>query len=85
MITLNVTRAAAVAALLLGAHLGATDPARDLTPAQAQKNGLFIFAEPFAFMAFGPSNLAERPLAAGTVLRERYTVTIEDLRTSETK
>jgi hypothetical protein len=56
-----------------------------VTLAQAQKNGLFILEEPFAFMALGPSNLAERTLAAGTVLRERYTVTIEDLRTSETK
>lgn len=46
---------------------------------QEEKNGLFIFESPFAFMALGPSNLAERSLAAGELLRGRYTVTIEDL------
>ncbi len=60
-------------------------PRVGVTLAQAQKNGLFILEEPFAFMALGPSNLAERPLAAGTVLREHYTVTIEDLSTSTAK
>ena len=50
-----------------------------VTMTQQEKNGLFIFESPFAFMALGPSNLAERPLTAGDVLRDRYTVTIEDV------
>lgn len=50
-----------------------------VTMSQQEKNGLFIFESPFAFMALGPSNLAERSLAAGEVLRDRYTITIEDL------
>lgn len=46
--------------------------------AQEQRNGLFIMESPFAFMALGPSNLAERPLAAGETIVERYTITIAD-------
>lgn len=54
-------------------------PRIGVTMTQQEKNGLFIFESPFALMALGPSNLAERPLAAGETLRDRYTVTVEDL------
>ena len=60
-------------------------PRVGVTMTQAQRNGLFIYETPFAFMALGPSNLAERPLAAGEVLHENYTVTVADLPTAETK
>jgi len=60
-------------------------PRVGVTIAQDQKNGLFIFETPFAFMALGPSNLGERPLAAGEVLRERYTVTVADLPLTQPK
>jgi len=60
-------------------------PRIGVTMTQEQKNALFIFDTPFAFLALGPSNLAERPIAAGAVLHERYTVTVEDLSTPVTK
>lgn len=49
-----------------------------VTLAQQQRNGLFVMEVPFALIALGPSNLAERQLAAGEVLVERYTITIAD-------
>lgn len=49
-----------------------------VTLGQAQRNGLFVMENPFALFALGPSNLAERPVAAGEVLREQYTVTVAD-------
>ncbi len=64
--------------------IGAVDgiwptPRVAVTFAQAQKNGLFVMVEPFAFFALGPSNLGERPLSAGEVLHESYTVTVADV------
>jgi hypothetical protein len=50
---------------------------------QEQANGLFVLESPFAFFAFGPSNLAPKPLAAGDRIDERYTVTLFDLPESE--
>ncbi|MDO8545008.1 MAG: PmoA family protein [Opitutaceae bacterium] len=50
-----------------------------VTLAQGQRNALFVMEEPFAFFTLGPSNLAERPLAAGETLREHYTVTVADV------
>ncbi len=49
-----------------------------VTLGQSQQNGLFVKDEPFAFFALGPSNLAERPLAAGEIIHEQYTVTVAD-------
>lgn len=49
-----------------------------VTLEQKQRNGLFVKEEPFAFFAMGPSNLEERPLAAGEVLNERYAVVVRD-------
>lgn len=60
-------------------------PRIGVTLTQQQANGLFVLETPFAFMALGPSNLAEKPLAAGDVLREKYTVTVADLPTSDSK
>lgn len=62
-------------------HLDGTWPVPRVavTMTQWQENGLFIFDTPYALMSLGPSNLAERPLAAGAELRERYTVAVEDL------
>lgn len=54
-------------------------PRVGVTLAQEQDHALFVLETPFAFMAVGPSNRAERPLRAGEVLRERYTVTVADL------
>lgn len=53
-------------------------PQVGVTIEQQQPNGLFVMEVPFAFFALGPSNLAERSLAAGETLVERYTVTIAD-------
>ncbi len=49
-----------------------------VTLSQQQGNGLFVMETPFAFLALGPSNLAERPLRDGESLAERYTVTVTD-------
>lgn len=54
-------------------------PRVGVTLAQEQDYALFVLETPFAFMAVGPSNRAERPLRAGEVWRERYTVTVADL------
>lgn len=50
-----------------------------LTQAAGQGDALFVKEVPFAFLALGPSNLAERELAGGEVVRGRYTVTVEDV------
>ena len=49
-----------------------------VTLAQRQKNGLFVMEIPFAFLALGPSNLAERSIAADEALVERYIITVAD-------
>jgi hypothetical protein len=49
-----------------------------VTIEQPQSNGLFVLETPFAFMALGPSNLAERNLAAEEILAERYAITVAD-------
>ena len=60
-------------------------PRVGVTMAQEQKGGLFIMESPYVLMSLGPSNLAERPLAAGEVLRERYSVRVEDFSTQPAK
>jgi hypothetical protein len=50
---------------------------------QEQTNGLFVMDTPFAFFAYGPSNLAPKPMAKGDRIDERYTVTLFDLPNGE--
>ncbi len=50
-----------------------------VTVAQEQQNALFVMADPFAFLALGPSNLGERALSAGESLHERYTIVVADV------
>lgn len=49
-----------------------------VTMEQGQRNGLFVRESPYPLLSLGPSNLEERALAAGEVLRESYTVLVED-------
>lgn len=63
----------------LGSIDGAWPPPQvAVTLEQRQSNGLFALETPFAFIALGPSNLAERAMVAGEPLVERYAITVAD-------
>lgn len=64
---------------VIGAFDGTWPPPRaGVTIEQEQSYALFCLRDPFAYLAFGPSNAAELPLSKGQIINETYRIAIFD-------
>lgn len=63
----------------IGSFDGCWPPAKGYVEfRQTQKNGLFVYSDPFAFLSLGPSNISPFEWQAGNAIEEQYSILISD-------